>query len=163
MKNELIKLIKNNQFIIVVGETSCGKSTQIPKYIAEAGIANDGMIGITQPRRVAAKSLAQRVAVELGVDLGTYVGFAVRFESCISSKTVIKFMTDGILVKDCTQEEPNLDSYSVIIIDEAHERSIHTDVGFGMLKKLPKIFYNLQTHITNQPNSTVAFIYIQAY
>lgn len=121
------------------GETNSifdsGKSTQIPQYIADAGIVKDGlMIGVTQPRRVAAKSLAERVAVESGVKLGTYVGFAVRFENCISSKTIIKYMTDGLLVKDCTQGETNLDSYSVIMIDEAHERSIHTDVCFGMLK-----------------------------
>lgn len=93
-------------------------------------------IGITQPRRVAAKSLAERVALESGVKLGTYVGFAVRFENCVSSKTIIKYMTDGLLVKDCTQGETNLDSYSVIMIDEAHDRSIHTDVCFGMLKHI---------------------------
>lgn len=136
MKNELINLIKSNQFLIVVGETSSGKSTQIPQYIAEAGVVQDGlMIGITQPRRVAAKSLAERVALEMGVKLGTYVGFAVRFENKMS-KTVIKYMTDGLLVKDCTQGEANLDSYSVVMIDEAHDRSIHTDVCFGNVKQI---------------------------
>lgn len=135
VKNDLIELIKKNQFVIIVGEPGTGKSTQIPQYIAEAEIVKDGlMIGITQPRRVAAKSLAERVALESGVKLGTSVGFTVRFESCVSSKTIIKYMTDGILVKDGTQGEQNLVSYSVIMIDEAHERSIHTDVCFGMLK-----------------------------
>ncbi len=136
VKNDLIELIKKNQFVIVIGETGSGKSSQIPQYIAETDIVGDGLkIGITQPRRVAAKSLAERVAVESGVKLGTQVGFAVRFESCVSSKTIIKYMTDGMLVKECTQAEPNLDSYSVIIIDEAHDRSIHTDVCLGMLEK----------------------------
>lgn len=132
VRDDLIKLIENNQFVIIVGETGSGKSSQIPQYLAEAGLNSDGlMIGITQPRRVAAKSLAERVAMESGVKLGTSVGFSVRFESCVSSKTILKYMTDGMLVKDCVQAEPNLDSYSVIMIDEAHERSIHTDVCFG--------------------------------
>lgn len=135
MKSELIRLVKNNQFLIVVGETGSGKSTQIPQYIVDADIVKDGLImGITQPRRVAAKSLAERVAMESGVKLGTSVGFSVRFDSCVSSKTIIKYMTDGLLVKDSTQGDTNLDAYSVIMIDEAHERSIHTDVCFGMLK-----------------------------
>lgn len=130
-------MIKNHQIVIVSGETGSGKSTQIPQYIVEADIVKDGlMIGVTQPRRVAAKSLAERVALESGVKLGTSVGYAVRFDNCVSSKTVIKYMTDGLLVKDCTQGEPNLESYSVIMIDEAHDRSIHTDVCFGMLENL---------------------------
>ncbi len=129
-KDELIEAIKNNQMVIVIGDTGSGKSTQIPQYLAEAGLHGNGKIAVTQPRRVAAKSLATRVADECGVDLGTTVGYAVRFDKEISGETVIKYMTDGLLVKECTSEK-NLDSYSIIIIDEAHERSIHTDVCFG--------------------------------
>lgn len=141
--------------VIVLIICLLGKSTQIPQFIVEAGIIKDDcMIGITQPRRVAAKSLAERVALECGVDVGNLVGYAVRFDNCVSPTTIIKYMTDGLLgnlnvvifniifmiipstVKDCTQDETKLDSYSVIMIDEAHERSVHTDVAFGMLNLL---------------------------
>ncbi|CAL8109470.1 unnamed protein product [Orchesella dallaii] len=133
-KNELVELIKKNQMVIVIGETGSGKSTQIPQYLVEAGFAAKGKVGITQPRRVAAKALAERVAIECGVKVGTRVGYAVRFDKCVSGNTVIKYMTDGMLVKEFSQE-PFLDTYSVIIIDEAHERSIHTDICFGLLKR----------------------------
>lgn len=132
-KEELLELVRNNQFLIVLGETGSGKSTQIPQYLAEAGIHGFGKIAVTQPRRIAAKSLADRVAMECGVKLGGQVGYAVRFDNKVSSETVIKYMTDGLLVKECASES-SLDGYSVIIIDEAHERSINTDVCFGMLK-----------------------------
>lgn len=141
MKNQMIQLVKNNQFLIIHSETGSGKSTQIPQYIVDADIVKDGlMMGITQPRRVAAKSLAERVAMESGVELGTSVGFSVRFESCVSSRTIIKYMTDGLLVKECTQGDTNLDAYSVIMIDEAHDRSIRTDVCFGMFFEVPASF-----------------------
>ncbi|KAJ6646953.1 ATP-dependent RNA helicase DHX8 [Pseudolycoriella hygida] len=150
LKHQLIELVKNNQFVIILGETGSGKSTQIPQYIAEAGLVQDGTkIGITQPRRVAAKSLAQRVSTEMGVKLGSYVGFAVRFESCLSSKTVIKYMTDGLLVKDCVEGDSNLDSYSVVMIDEAHDRSIHTDVAFGLLKRTARCRPDLKVIISS--------------
>lgn len=133
-RNELVELVRNNQFVIVIGETGSGKSTQTPQYLVEAGLHSNRKIGITQPRRVAAKSLAERVAKECGVTLGTSVGYAVRFDKKVSDDTIIKYMTDGILVKECIVEV-NLDAYSIIIIDEAHERSIHSDVCFGLLKR----------------------------
>lgn len=127
------------------GDTGSGKSTQIPQYLAEAGFATTGKIGITQPRRVAAKALAERVSKECGVTVGTLVGYAVRFDKSISGDTIIKYMTDGLLVRECTTE-PNLNSYSVIIVDEAHERSINTDVCFGICPffstQIFLIFYN---------------------
>ncbi len=134
-KDKLLKAINTNQMVIVIGETGSGKSTQIPQYIAEAGLHGTGKIAVTQPRRVAAKSVASRVAVECGVKLGTSVGYSVRFDRSTSDHTVIKYLTDGLLVKECATEA-NLDTYSVIIIDEAHERSIHTDVCFGKLRQL---------------------------
>lgn len=133
-KQELLELVRDNQFVIVLGETGSGKSTQIPQYLAEAGLHGYGKIGVTQPRRIAAISLADRVAKECGVTVGDQVGYAVRFDNKVSSETVIKYMTDGMLVKECASES-NLEKYSVIIIDEAHERSIHTDVCFGKLQQ----------------------------
>lgn len=129
-KDKLIEAIRNNQVVIVKGETGSGKSTQIPQYLVEAGLHGNRKIAVTQPRRVAAKSLATRVAKEMGVEFGTTVGYAFRFAREVSADTVIKYMTDGLLVKECISEA-NLDAYSIIIIDEAHERSVQTDVCFG--------------------------------
>lgn len=106
-----------------------------PQYLYEEGYTKSGMIGCTQPRRVAAMSVAKRVADEMGVKLGDEVGYAIRFEDCTSDKTVIKYMTDGILVRE-SLSDPDLDIYSCIIMDEAHERSLNTDVLFGLLRGL---------------------------
>lgn len=129
-KDQLIEAIRSNQVVIVKGETGSGKSTQIPQYLVEAGLHCSKKIAVTQPRRVAAKALATRVALEMGVPVGSTVGYAFRFAREISGDTVIKYMTDGLLVKECVSEA-NLDTYSIIIIDEAHERSVQTDVCFG--------------------------------
>ncbi|KAK8118723.1 pre-mrna-splicing factor atp-dependent rna helicase prp22 protein [Apiospora kogelbergensis] len=136
-RNQLIKAVHENQFLIVVGETGSGKTTQLTQYLAEAGFANNGMIGCTQPRRVAAMSVAKRVAEEVGCQLGEEVGYTIRFEDVTSPSTKIKYMTDGMLQREILVD-PDLKRYSVIMLDEAHERTIATDVLFGLLKKTVK-------------------------
>ncbi|KAK8090980.1 pre-mRNA-splicing factor ATP-dependent RNA helicase prp22 [Apiospora phragmitis] len=136
-RSQLIKAVHENQFLIVVGETGSGKTTQLTQYLAEAGFANNGMIGCTQPRRVAAMSVAKRVAEEVGCQLGDEVGYTIRFEDVTSPSTKIKYMTDGMLQREILVD-PDLKRYSVIMLDEAHERTIATDVLFGLLKKTIK-------------------------
>lgn len=116
-----------------MGETGSGKTTQLTQYLHEDGFTKYGMIGCTQPRRVAAMSVAKRVSDEMGVQLGDEVGYAIRFEDCTNEKTLIKYMTDGILLRESLRES-DLDPYSAIIMDEAHERSLNTDVLFGLLR-----------------------------
>uniref|UniRef100_A0A7N0U188 RNA helicase n=1 Tax=Kalanchoe fedtschenkoi TaxID=63787 RepID=A0A7N0U188_KALFE len=135
LKKELIQAVHDNQVLVVIGETGSGKTTQVTQYLAEAGYTTRGKIGCTQPRRVAAMSVAKRVAEEFGCRLGEEVGYAIRFEDCTGPDTVIKYMTDGMLLREILIDE-NLSQYSVIMLDEAHERTIHTDVLFGLLKKL---------------------------
>ncbi|KAJ6760204.1 hypothetical protein OIU79_025135, partial [Salix purpurea] len=137
LKKELIQAVHDNQVLVVIGETGSGKTTQVTQYLAEAGYTTRGKIGCTQPRRVAAMSVAKRVAEEFGCRLGEEVGYAIRFEDCTGPDTVIKYMTDGMLLREILIDE-NLSQYSVIMLDEAHERTIHTDVLFGLLKKLVK-------------------------
>ena len=127
----------DNQILVVIGETGSGKTTQMTQYMAEAGFTSRGIIGCTQPRRVAAMSVAKRVAEEFGCRLGQEVGYSIRFEDCTSPETVIKYMTDGMLLRECLVDT-ELTRYSMIMLDEAHERTIHTDVLFGLLKGLLK-------------------------
>mmetsp|Transcript_1864 Transcript_1864/g.6911 ORF Transcript_1864/g.6911 Transcript_1864/m.6911 type:complete len:1245 (-) Transcript_1864:2603-6337(-) len=134
-REDLMHVIRENQIVVVVGETGSGKTTQMTQYMHEEGYSTFGMVGCTQPRRVAAMSVAKRVSEEIGCELGREVGYAIRFEDCTSEDTVIKYMTDGVLLRE-TLREPDLDMYSCIIMDEAHERSLHTDVLFGILKKV---------------------------
>ncbi|KNC23761.1 hypothetical protein FF38_13822, partial [Lucilia cuprina] len=133
-RQELLNVIRENSVIIIVGETGSGKTTQLTQYLHEDGYSNFGMIGCTQPRRVAAMSVAKRVSDEMHTKLGEEVGYAIRFEDCTSEKTVIKYMTDGILLRESLRD-PDLDGYSAIIMDEAHERSLSTDVLFGLLRE----------------------------
>ena len=121
--------------MVVVGETGSGKTTQMTQYLAEEGFADRGRIGCTQPRRVAAMSVAKRVAEEVGCRLGQEVGYTIRFEDCTSPDTRIKYMTDGMLQREALVD-PNMSQYSVIMMDEAHERSIPTDVLFGLMKSM---------------------------
>ncbi|GAB6023971.1 ATPdependent RNA helicase [Chamberlinius hualienensis] len=138
-RNHLLYLIEKYQTIIVVGETGCGKSTQMPQYLMEAGWNEDGkLIGVTQPRRVAAITLATRVAEEKNCNLGEDVGYSVRFDDCWTrNKTKIKFMTEGILIREM-MSDPLLSQYSVLMIDEVHERSYNTDISLGLMKKILK-------------------------
>ncbi|XP_071927562.1 pre-mRNA-splicing factor ATP-dependent RNA helicase DEAH10 isoform X1 [Coffea arabica] len=134
----LVEEVRNNNTLIVVGETGSGKTTQLPQYLFYGGFCRDGgVIGITQPRRVAAVSVAKRVAEECGVALGQKVGYAIRFDDMTSASTRMKYMTDGLLLREALLD-PCLSKYSVIIVDEAHERTVHTDVLLGLLKSVQK-------------------------
>ncbi|KAH9406455.1 putative ATP-dependent RNA helicase dhx33 [Tyrophagus putrescentiae] len=140
VKNQLMQKIRDHDTIILIGETACGKTTQIPQFIYEF-YANPhfyGLIGITQPRRVAATSIATRVAQEMRAELGGLVGYTIRFEDVTSAKTRIKYMTDGILLREAISD-PLLSKYRVIVLDEAHERTVHTDVLFGVVKKAQRL------------------------
>ncbi|KAH8202551.1 hypothetical protein TruAng_003262 [Truncatella angustata] len=147
-RSQLIKAVKENQFLVVVGETGSGKTTQLTQYLAEAGFTNDGMLGCTQPRRVAAISVAKRVSEEVGCELGQEVGYTVRFDDQTSSATKIKYMTDGMLQREILMD-PNLERYSVIMLDEAHERTIATDILFALLKKTCKHRPDLKVIVTS--------------
>lgn len=155
-RDELLHLISENSIVIVVGETGSGKTTQLTQYLYEEGYANDGCIACTQPRRVAAMSVAQRVAHEMGVDLGREVGYSIRFEDNTSSKTVIKYMTDGILLRESISD-PYLEKYSCIIMDEAHERSLNTDILFGLLHNVANTRHDLRLIITSATMDSAKF------
>ncbi|XP_076867849.1 ATP-dependent RNA helicase DHX33 [Brachyhypopomus gauderio] len=132
-KSQLINQLRQLHNAVLIGETGSGKTTQIPQYLYEAGIGRQGIIAVTQPRRVAAISLAARVAEEKKTHLGKLVGYTVRFEDVTSSETKLKFMTDGMLLREA-MGDPLLLRYTVVILDEAHERTVHTDVLFGVVK-----------------------------
>ena len=134
-KAEIEKLLSEHQVIVVAGETGSGKTTQLPKMCLELGFGNLGTIGHTQPRRIAARSVAARIAEELQTELGDLVGYKVRFNDQISDNTQIKLMTDGILLAEI-QTDRFLNQYSCLIIDEAHERSLNNDFILGYLKQL---------------------------
>ncbi|KAE8807864.1 putative ATP-dependent RNA helicase kurz [Hordeum vulgare] len=144
MEQEIMEAIYENSVVILCGETGCGKTTQVPQFLYEAGFGTSnragrkGMIGITQPRRVAVLATSKRVSYELGLKLGKEVGFQVRHDKEVGSKCSIKFMTDGILLREI-QGDVLLKHYSVIILDEAHERSLNTDILIGMLSRIIKL------------------------
>ena len=145
---ELIELIRNNQVLIVAGATGSGKTTQLPKMALAAGCGTLGRIGCTQPRRLAASSLAHRAAEEMQAEFGCEVGYKVRFDDHTSENTVVKFMTDGILLAE-TRDDPDLLQYDCIMLDEVHERSLNIDFLLGYLKRLLARRRNLKLIISS--------------
>ncbi|PNY01570.1 putative pre-mRNA-splicing factor ATP-dependent RNA helicase-like protein, partial [Trifolium pratense] len=142
-KDDFLQVLKDNQTLILVGETGSGKTTQIPQFVLDAvdletpDKRKKMMVACTQPRRVAAMSVSRRVAEEMDVTIGEEVGYSIRFEDCSSARTVLKYLTDGMLLREA-MTDPLLERYKVIILDEAHERTLATDVLFGLLKEVLK-------------------------
>jgi pre-mRNA-splicing factor ATP-dependent RNA helicase DHX38/PRP16 len=132
---ELLRYIRENAVVVVAGETGSGKTTQMVQYLLEAGYARNGLIGCTQPRRMAAVGVSHRVAEEVGDGLGETVGYAIRLEDVTSPRTKVKFMTDGVLLRELVHDRL-LNKYSVVVMDEAHERSVSTDVLLGAMKDI---------------------------
>ena len=156
VREDLLHVIRENQVTIVVGETGSGKTTQLTQFLYEDGYGHGGMIGCTQPRRVAAMSVAKRVAEEMDIRLGSTVGYAIRFEDCTSKETVIKYMTDGVLLRE-SLNEPDLDRYSCIIMDEAHERALNTDILMGLFKKILQRRRDLKLIVTSATMNSKRF------
>ena len=136
-RDHLLYALEKHRVVVLVGETGCGKTTQIPQYLHEAGWTAGGrQVVVTQPRRLAAITVAARIAEEMGTPLGEGVGYAVRFDANVHSEhTRIKLVTDGLLLRE-TLRDPLLSRYSVLVLDEVHERSLHTDVLLGLVKKI---------------------------
>ena len=147
-RDTIIQAIKDNQVVIICGETGSGKTTQLPKMCLDAGLGIRGMIGHTQPRRLAARSVANRIAEELNTEIGQVVGYKVRFSDTLGDNSLIKLMTDGILLSE-THHDAFLNQYDCIIVDEAHERSLNIDFLLGYLKRLTRKRRDLKIIITS--------------
>ncbi|MGA0237560.1 MAG: ATP-dependent RNA helicase HrpA, partial [Acidimicrobiales bacterium] len=155
-RQEILDTIRSHQVVVIAGETGSGKSTQIPKFCLELGRGVEAMIGHTQPRRLAARSIAARVADELGTTIGDLVGYTVRFTDEVSDRTLVKAMTDGILLAEL-QRDPDLRRYDTIIIDEAHERTLNIDFLLGYLHRLVDRRDDLKVVITSATIDTEKF------
>ena len=161
-RDHILYLLEEFQVVVVVGETGCGKSTQIPQYIVEAGWCNTkgSMIGVTEPRRIAVTTLATRVAEECNSILGERVGYSIRFDECFSrTETKIKYMTEGILIREM-MEDPLLKNYSVIMLDEVHERTVEVDIIMGLIKRVLRKRSDLRVIISS---ATVDAEYIRDF
>lgn len=148
LREKFLKAVADHQILCVIGETGSGKTTQMTQYLIEEGYGKRGIVGCTQPRRVAAISIAKRVAEEVGCKLGLEVGYCIRFDDTTSPSTVIKYMTDGMLLREVLLDA-NLSRYSVLILDEAHERTVSTDVLFGLCKAALKRRPDLKLIVTS--------------
>ncbi|PHH71201.1 hypothetical protein CDD80_5443 [Ophiocordyceps camponoti-rufipedis] len=156
-RDQFLAALEEYQILVIVGETGSGKTTQLPQYLHEAGYTKDGMkVGCTQPRRVAAMSVAARVADEVGVKVGNEVGYSIRFEDCTGDKTVLKYMTDGMLLREF-MTEPDLAGYSALMIDEAHERTVHTDILLALVKDLARERRDLKLLISSATMNATKF------
>ncbi|KAJ4960743.1 hypothetical protein NE237_020653 [Protea cynaroides] len=148
-EEKIIETVERNPVVVIIGETGSGKSTQLSQILHRKGYTKSGIVAVTQPRRVAAVSVARRVAHELDVPVGEEVGYSIRFEDRTSERTRIKYLTDGVLLRE-SLSNPELHQYSVIILDEAHERSLNTDILLGLMKRLVKMrSSNLKVLITS--------------
>ncbi|CAK8997295.1 unnamed protein product [Durusdinium trenchii] len=136
-REEIVRAVRQHRVVVLVGETGSGKTTQVPRFLYEAAVATrPGSIAVTQPRRIAAISVAHRVASEMGCEVGDLVGYHVRFLNRTSSKTKLKYMTDGMLVRESAAggAHAGINGSSIVVLDEAHERGINTDVLLGLVK-----------------------------
>ena len=155
-KDEIIAAIRRHPVVIVSGDTGSGKSTQIPKFCLAAGRGIDGLIGHTQPRRIAAQTVARRIAEEMGQDIGQAVGYKIRFQDAVAPEAYIKVMTDGILLAE-TAGDRMLSAYDTLIVDEAHERSLNIDFILGYLRTLIRRRRDLRVVITSATIDTAKF------
>ncbi len=156
-RDEIVNAIRDHQVVVVSGATGSGKSTQLPLIALQSDFGIGGVIGHTQPRRIAARSVAQRLASQIGSPLGQHVGFKIRFSDQTSDQTYVKLMTDGILLAE-TQSDPFLNQYELLIVDEAHERSLNIDFLIGYLKRLLPRRKNLKLIITSATIDTARFV-----
>ena len=154
-RNEILKALSDNQVIVVESPTGSGKTTQIPLILKDAGYAELGVIGITQPRRIAAMSVSEYIKKQIG-DEGTYCGYTMRFHDTTDKNTRIKIMTDGILLQE-VKADPFLSRYSVIMVDEAHERSLNIDFILGLLKEIIRERKDLKIIISSATINTQIF------
>ncbi|MHB8829539.1 MAG: AAA family ATPase [Syntrophales bacterium] len=155
-KDQIVAALKKHPVVVITGETGSGKTTRIPKFCIEAGQGRSGVIACTQPRRIAAISVARRIAEEMEEEVGRSVGYKIRFDDRTSASAVIKVMTDGILLMEA-HRDPLLRRYDTIIVDEAHERSLNIDFVLGILKNILQKRNDLRVIITSATIDTEKF------